>query len=87
MKEIQLGCDIFRNVELFEAFLRENMRRDCYDLDAFLKDVADDHGNTGSCGYELRSFYTKSRNPEHMSYDVEYIEDDGGNFETVYTFY
>lgn len=87
MIEITLGCNTFRNVELFEAFLRENLRRDYYDLDAFLNDVADDHGTTGSCGYELGSRYTKSRNPEHMSYDVEYIEDEGGNFESVYTFY
>ena len=84
--ENKRGFNRFVNVERFEAFLRDNMRSDYFDLDACLDELADDHGNTGSAEYELGSSFTKSRRPECCSYDVEYIMDGDDVDEVVYTF-
>lgn len=71
---------MFKNVENFEAWIKETLKSDVYDFNAILDDVEGQYGSSGSPEYELSGFETKSGHPETYSYEVEthfFILDDG----------
>lgn len=73
----------YKNIELFSAWLSDNLKCDVFDLAAALEEVYRQYSETGSSIYELSSHETKSGTPECYSYDVEVVEVDG---EFEYTF-
>ena len=72
----------FKNIEKFDAWLKENVKSKVYDLEAFLDDVDKSYGESGILGsntYELKACETKSGRPELYHYETKeiyYIDDE-----------
>ena len=65
----------YENLNRFIEWLNDNMKLS-YNLDAVLEDVRVSAGETGTDCYELSACETKSGNPEHYSYKIEYAHDE-----------
>ncbi len=83
----------FKNVEIFEKFLKENLRKDLasnliFDLKEWLDDLENQHAANGTNEYELNSFYTKSKRPEciRFEYHVDEDPDCPDCFDEIYEF-
>lgn len=85
---IELQGTKFVNVEIFEKFLKDNLKKYyAENLSLYLEELDDGHSATGVTDYELNSFYTVSECPEVISFEAEYFtEDDGDSWEKVITF-
>ncbi len=70
-----VNCVTFRNVEKFIQFLDKNLKcpYGSYDLNACLDELSSDYYQNGCSSYELSSWETKSRLPECIDYEAEYI--------------
>ena len=66
---IERGDLTFKNVEVFEEFLKENLKTE-FNLEAYLDDVFSDYSSSGVASYELGSHDTKSGRPETIAFDV-----------------
>lgn len=68
----------FKNLEVFKAWIEDTIHPKYanYDFDAFLNDLATQHGNSGMAIYEMPSHKTKSGCPEEFKYKVEISEED-----------
>lgn len=68
------GTSKFVNAERFRDWLRTTLKPQYWyesEFDNWLDELADDHGTNGGAEFELRGFYTQSRNEELFRYDVE----------------
>lgn len=85
---IELHGTKFVNVEIFERFLKDNLKKyypESFSL--YLEELEEGYGAAGNTSYELGSFYTVSGHPELISFEVEqFTEDDGDSWNTVITF-
>lgn len=85
---LELQGTKFVNVEIFENFLKSNLKKyypESFSL--YLEELDDGHSATGVTDYELDSFHTVSGCPEVISFEAEYFtEDDGDSWEKVITF-
>lgn len=67
--KIERGDLTFKNVEVFEEFLRENLKTE-FNLEAYLDELFKDYSSSGVASYELGSHDTKSGRPETIAFDV-----------------
>lgn len=85
---IELQGTKFINVEIFERFLKDNLKKyypESFSL--YLEELDDGNSATSNTDYELDSFDTVSGCPELISFEVEYFtEDDGDSWDKVITF-
>lgn len=56
------------NKAKFKRFLKENLKTDIYNFEAYCNDLETQFGNTGIREYELSKFETKSGLPEIFKY-------------------
>lgn len=52
----------------FKKFLKQNLKTDIYNFEAYCQDLEIQYGNTGIREYELSKFETKSGNTELFRY-------------------
>ena len=85
---IELQGVKYENVEVFEKFLKSNLKKYYPESFSFYLEELDDGNNaTSNTDYELDSFDTVSGRPELISFEVEYFtEDDGDSWDKVITF-
>ena len=76
----------FKNSEKLFAWLRETLKADTIDEQAYLEDVSKQYGETGTAIYEVGGSFTNSGKPECISFDVEEIDNQDGTFTTVVSF-
>ena len=88
MKNIMHGKDIFKNVEKFEHFLKDNLKIYYDDLLEYHLDALN-RGNSeiGNLSYELNWNKTKNKCPISINFQVEYGEDtDYDSYYKIITF-
>lgn len=76
----------FKNVEKFEKWIKENVKKYYDNIDVYLDEVIQQHCSNGSNCYELSRIETKSGNSECYYYDVEIVEIEEDMFETTIIF-
>lgn len=76
----------FKNVEKFEKWIKENVKKYYDSIDVYLDEVEQQHCSTGSNCYELSRFETSSGNTECYYYKVENVEIEEDMFETTIIF-
>jgi len=77
----------FKNTDNFMRWLTANLKAEQFEPEKFLKDLDKQYGETGMTVYELRSYETKSGNPETISFEVEQIHNETNDtWDTIYTF-
>lgn len=75
------------NLDKFENWLSENLKRSNYDLNAHLEELERQMFASGSNDYELSEHYTKSGHSECYYFDREDVFDEDGDLvETIITF-
>lgn len=65
----------FKNVEVFEEFIKRNVKADYYDMEEYKKDLIN-KAYEGNTFYELGSHETKSKHAESISFDYAYEYDE-----------
>lgn len=58
-------------MEQFKKFLKENVKAECYSVEAYRVDLLTQYGETGREEYELSKYESKSGNSELFSYNIE----------------
>ncbi len=77
----------FKNADNFMRWLTANVKTEQFEPEEYLKDLDKQYGETGMACYELRSYETKSGNPETISFDVEEIHNETDDtWNIIYTF-
>lgn len=68
---------IYTNLDRFEAWLKAALKDYNGNLNAYLEDLEEHYSATGNAEYELKSYETKSGNPDTYRYEVvDTFEDD-----------
>jgi hypothetical protein len=87
---IKTGGITFVNADVFENWLRENLKRGYHEADLrdWLSDLESRMGETGATSYELPSHMTVSGSPECIYFEREDLWNDDGDelIETIITF-
>lgn len=75
----------YKNVEKFEAWLKETLKTYSGNLDYYLDDLDSHYCSTGGSGsYEISPYLTKSGHPECYYFDVvDAYEDDSEDAEWI----
>ena len=76
----------FKNIEKFEKWLNANVKNYCGMFYVYLDEVKKQYYGTALQSYELSGSETKSGKPELYDFDVQIVEVNDGNYETVITF-
>ena len=76
----------FKNVEKFEKWLNATVKNYYDNIDVYLDDVKTQYGATAVQSYELSGYETKSGNPELYDFNVQIVEVDDDEYDTIITF-
>lgn len=70
-----------RELVKFEEFLKENVKSEVWNFNAYCNDLLTQWGDTGRMEYELSGFESKTGNPILFDYDEELLKELGIEFE------
>lgn len=79
---------MYKNLEKFVEWLKKVSKAEVTEtyIKETLKELDDQYCNTAIEEFELLKFETKSGNPETISYNIEYEEDEEGNVTIICEF-